>query len=321
MSLLRARPLALLLAVCALAPPVTAAPSAAEQTYRDAAKAEAGGDVVGALAKFESIPPAARDFLVRLHIASCKRKLGRFLESARDLEAILADPSVDEATRETAQGDLDELRTRTPKLYVRRSVATADVRATLDGVPLALPVTTPLNPGAHVVAATRDRREIFRREVVLAEGMSLEIEIDAPTSRAPAPPATVVGASIPGPSTSPSSSGALVDRGRSERVTRATGWVLIGLGGLGGLAAVGARVSADSAYHDWQQSCRGGPCDDDARNRTRRWDTATFAAIGVFVTGVGIGATLVLSSSGEARPVTVHATTGAVNGLEIVGSF
>jgi hypothetical protein len=324
MSLLRLPALGLAFAAAVFAAPLVAAPGPFEQTYRDAVKAESSGDVVGALARFEAIPPGSRDFLVRLHIASCKRKLARFLESAKELEAILADPRIDEATRETAQSDLDDLRTHTPKLFVRLSVGTSGLEITLDGEAVAVPVTRLLNPGAHLVVARRSGREVFRREVVLAEGMLLEVEIDAPVGRV-AMPSQSVGVEVGGnalpagaPSGPQSAPHAVRDGGV---VQRTAGWVLLGVGGVAALGAVGARRESNLAYRDWQTSCRTGPCDDEPRARTKVMDALTVTGVGLAVAGIGVGVALVLSAPSSPRVVEVRTTTGAVTGVELVGRF
>ncbi len=69
------------------------APSSAscQRDYKDAVKLESAGEVVRALAGLEAIPECARDYDTELHITSCKRKLGRLKEAARDYIAIGAD--------------------------------------------------------------------------------------------------------------------------------------------------------------------------------------------------------------------------------------
>lgn len=319
---LRASPLfAALIAACvASASPrldAAAADPTDGRTYKEAVKQESDGDVVGALAKFESIPEGRRDFLVRLHIASCKRKLGRFAASRGDLDAIVADPSADSATRDTAQSDLDDLRARTPKVSLRVSPATRGVVVTLDGEAVTPPTGRPLDPGAHVVVATRDGKEVFRRALQLAEGTTLEVEIDAPA----APTATPI-------TPTPAPRGDVgVSAGSGQRTV---GWALIGVGGALGLGAAGAFWQSGAAYDDWRGSCGPTGCDDGKRSRVEAWDAAKLVGTGLAVVGVGIGVTLLVTapsggkasgSGASSASLEVRAMTGGVTGLAVGGRF
>jgi hypothetical protein len=315
---------ALLLATvfASLAPAALASPAASPaeaKPYKEAVKLESDGDVVGALAKFESIPEAKRDFLVRLHIASCKHKLGRFLASQRDLEGILADPKVDAATRETAQSDLDDLRARTPKVSLRVSPATTGVVVTLDGEVVAAPAGRALDPGAHVVIATRDGTQVFKRELQLTEATAIDVEIDAPTARTTPPaPVTANPTPIAPPVVGTSGSG-----------LRTTGWILVAVGGVAGLGAAGAWWQSSSAYDDWKASCGLTGCDDDKASRVRTWDRTKVVGAGLAVVAVGVGVTLLVaapngSGVGEKPPaasLSVRATSGAITGVVLEGRF
>jgi hypothetical protein len=311
----------LLLAVCLAGAslPALAADPADAKTYKEAVKQENDGDVVGALARFESIPAARRDFLVRLHIASCKRKLGRFLASAQDLEAIVADAKADAATCETAQSDLDDLRARTPKVNVRLSPATQGVAVTLDGQAVTPPTGRPLDPGAHVVIATREGKEVFKRELQLAEATSIEVEIDAPAAAATplVTPAPVVAAT-------PTKGDAGAASGSSQR---AVGWTLIGVGGVLGLGAAGAFWESGKAFDDWKASCGPTGCDDGKKSRVQGWDAAKWVGTGLAVVGVGIGVTLVVTapsggSGAKAGAIEVRGVAGAgMTGVVLGGRF
>ncbi len=309
------------------APAAPPAPPAAARTYKEAVKLESDGDVVGALAKFESIPATTRDFLVRLHLASCKRKLGRYLASQQDLLEILADPKIDAATRETAQSDLDDLRARTPRVSLRVSAATSGVVVTLDGEAVAPPTGRALDPGAHVVIATRDGTQVFKRELQLPEATSIDVEIDAPAARAAPPPAP---AAAPAASTAASTdSGGGPIAAAPSSALRTTGWLLVAAGGVAGLGAVGAWRQSNSAYDDWRASCGPTGCDEDKASRVRTWDRWKVAGAGVALVGVGLGVTLLVvapggSGAGErpaAAELTVRATSGAITGVLVEGRF
>jgi hypothetical protein len=313
---MRALPaLAAVLVATMLGVSAAAAPSEAS-TYREGVKRENEGDVVGALGTFESIPAPKRDFLVRLHIASCKRKLRRFLASARDLETIIADPSADAATKETAQSDLDDLHARTPNVTVHLSSTTRDVTVSLDGEPIAPPLSRALDPGTHVVIATRGGTQVFKREVDLAESTTVDVEIHAP----------IVVASTPSPTPStntPTTKNDVPPHVGEDGTQRTVGWTLVGVGGVVALGAVGAWWQSNVAYDDYRASCGFTGCDPDKRARVETWDRWKVVGTGVAIAAVGVGVMLIVTSPPEkaAPSVSVKATAGAVTGFQIEGRF
>lgn len=106
----------LAIAVLLASTSATAKPAAIDKQYKAALKLENSGDLAGALAAFEAIPAEQRDYNTKLHIAGCKKKLGRLLDAEKDYEAIRTDPKADTATVETAASDLEDLRGRIPKI-------------------------------------------------------------------------------------------------------------------------------------------------------------------------------------------------------------
>lgn len=59
----------------ATVPAMAAKAYAYDKQYKAAVKQENSGDLVGALAAFEAIPEASRDYNTKLHIAGCRKKL------------------------------------------------------------------------------------------------------------------------------------------------------------------------------------------------------------------------------------------------------
>ena len=82
--------------------------------YKAAVKLENDGKLKEALAAFQALPEAKKDFDVRLHTGSCLRKLGRFKEARAVYLAIVNDAEADLPTRETASSELDDLSSRFP---------------------------------------------------------------------------------------------------------------------------------------------------------------------------------------------------------------
>lgn len=270
-----------------------------EPQYKAALKLENAGDVVGALAAFEAIPAEKRDFNTRLHIAGCKKKLGRLLEAERDYEAIRTDPKADPATVDTAASDLEDLRPRIPKLVVKLSAATSGVDVTIDGHDAKPPTTVTVNPGAHSVVATRDGKQVFKRDVTLAESTTIEVEVDAP-----APASAPIVAAPPAPVTkdvAPASSSS----------QRTWAYAALGAGAAFGLAAGGAWLLSGSAADDYAQSCGPRSCDESKADAVRRWETLSFVGAGIAIVGVGVGVTLLMTSPKEPS-VTMKASTNGV---------
>ncbi len=156
--------------------------STKDPSYRKGVAFEVAGNYNAALHEFESIAPAQRLAVTRMHIASCKAHLGLFLAAESDLVALLADPKLGAAERETAQGDLDLIRKKTPKLTIVLLASAQGADVSLDGVALVTPAMRALDAGAHVVIAKKGTKEIYHREVTLHEGSKVTLEVDDPNA-------------------------------------------------------------------------------------------------------------------------------------------
>jgi len=304
------RTLSALLALSLVLGSVPASAQAPEQKYKSGVKLENSGDLVGALAAFESIPVEKRDFNARLHIASCKKKLGRLLEAEQDYEAIRTDPKADKPTVETAASDLDDLRPRIPKLVVKLSAATSNVKVAIDGHEAKLPTTVAVNPGTHSVVATRGDAQVFKRDVTLAESTTIEVEVDAP---APASAPVVTPAATP--AATPAK-----DVPTTSSSQKTWGWVSIGAGAAFAAGAVGAWVYSGSLSDSYLSDCRATPdtCDSSKESSARTWETMTLVSGGLAVVAVGVGVTLLVTAPKSERTVAVRPTLG---GLVITGEF
>jgi hypothetical protein len=272
--------------------------------YKKGVKLENSGDLVGALASFESIAVAKRDWNTRLHIASVKRKLGRFSEAEQDLETIRTDPKADQPTIDTAASDLEDLRTRIPKLVIKLTTATTDVRVEVDGKSTTPPVTIAENPGAHSVVATRNDSVVFRRDVTLAESTTVEVLIDAPAPAATSVVAPPLHKDVPSP--------------REETSSQRTwGWIGVGTGVVFAGAAVATWMYSGSLADSYLSDCAAGPCDPSRAKTVRTWETLSLVSAGIAVVTAGVGVTLLVTVPKE-HSVAVSATT---NGIWLRGSF
>ncbi len=286
-----------------------------EQQYKAAVKLEVSGDIVGALAAFEAISPS--DYATKLHIASCKRKLGRFLDAERDYESIATDPNADSATRDTAASDLDDLRTRIPKLRLRFSAGTSGVIVTIDGTAVKVPGEHRTNPGAHEVVGKRGNSVVYERRVNLAESSSIEVEIDAPGAAHAGPPGQKETPPAPPPTSTPPST--------------TIGPLPFYVGG--GILAAGSVVSfvlASSAQDSVKDHCASQQalaCDTDAAgaSRMRTWETIGWMTGGAAVAAIGVGIVIHVRGREPATtapmPSVVRPIVGALNGLVWEGRF
>jgi len=313
-----ARPLAVALAcaVLGLAIHVSAAPSSSETAYKAAVKLEASGDVAGALAAFEAIDPAKRDYATKLHIASCKYKLNRLLEAEAAWEAIRTDPKADAATIETAASELTDVRERIPKLRVTVAAGTGSVVVKLDGHEIPAGSVQRVNPGAHVVTAERAGVSVFERKLEVAQSTTLDAIVDAPAAAVTktAPPAPVTNAPTP-----------VSDVDSNRGLKRATPFFAAGL--VFGAGVVVSRIAVGASAKTVEENCltqHAVACDVDAAGagRVHTFETLSFVSAGLAITSIGVGVVLMVTTNSEpARTVAVVPTFGAVNGLAMEGRF
>ncbi len=109
-----------------------AAPTGHEKNYKAAVQLESAGRISEALAAFEGIPVAARDWATRSHIAGCLEKLGRLRAARAAHEVILTDKALAPAERETTESNLADLVTRLPKIRVRTAQGAKDLTVSID---------------------------------------------------------------------------------------------------------------------------------------------------------------------------------------------
>lgn len=276
--------------------------------YSDGVKKQNAGDFGVALATFESIPVEERSYDTRLHIATCKARLGRLLDAAAELEQIIAVAKTDklpatqrEAIIDTAKSDLDELLLETPHLSVAVSARTTNVSVTIDGTAVTPPVDQPVDPGAHLVVAKRDGKEVFRKEITLERRAKTSVDVDVAPPVAPsveptkpvAPPATET---------------------PSKPIS---GYVALGAGVAFGAIAVGGFIARGTAYDDFKASCdTAAGCDDGLRAPVRKWEAISFTSAGLAVVGVGVGIYLLA----KPRSPSVALNLGPAS-VQLVGSF
>jgi len=273
--------------------------------YKAAVKLEVSGDIVGALQAFENIPVDRRDFNTRLHIAGCKKKLGRLLAAEADYEAIRTDPKADQPTIDTAGSDLEDLRTRIPVVKIRHAGAGAGVITLLDDREVSVPSTTKVDPGEHLVHARRGAATVFERKLRVDEGSTIEVVIEVPGDTAkPAVPAVAPPAPAEQPAKPPAPS-----------ASKTVAWVLAGatvaLVGTGTYFAIKASEFRDERD---DLASRGDAGAFDAADRARSaqmW--GRISVLGAIGTAAGSGY-FFWSSQNQQKPH-VAVGVGAIGGF------
>lgn len=114
--------------------------------------------------------------IVSYNYASALVHLDRMVEASRALRGVVADPGASPEVVEAARTLLSGVEPRIGQLTVRLRGDTTDVLVTIDDEPLpegSIGVPVPVDPGGHVVRATRGGLPIARREVEIHEGSPL----------------------------------------------------------------------------------------------------------------------------------------------------
>jgi len=202
----------------------------------------------------QSLRPSAA---TAYNLAAALDHLGRLVEAAEVLRAMLRDESTPAQVRTAANTSLARIEPRIATLTIHVSGASDDTRIVLDGVPLKplqLDVGIPVDPGMHVIAAWRDRTSLEEKSVTAAEGTSTELTLAIPaevpasaaaTTRA-APDLTVPTATSIAPTTTPTTPSRHARRDDSV-LSQWWFWTAVGL--VVGGAAVTATVMVAQEGH------------------------------------------------------------------------
>jgi len=302
------------------------APPGYEAKWKDVLAAEKAEEYERGLALLNEIPPDKQTIYTRLKRADLMVRLGKLVEAEAVLAALLKDPSAD-ALRATVQSDIDDLHARMPRLTVRVADGGAkDLWVTVDGEHVGPPVTIPINPGTHLVIASRDGKEVFRQKVALQDSQTLEVEIDASVAPPAVPVATV---SVPAPaakSTTATTAANNSDEPSSglRRATPAFATALLFAGG-----SVASFIVMNAAQRSAEANCatqHALECDTNAAGsgKIRTWETLGWLSAGLSVAAIGTGIVLwTTADSGRQKKVgTAAPLIGAGTlGISLTGQF
>lgn len=299
--------LSAVLAVSAMASavPIQLAP-AHKAKYSDGVKKQSAGNFAAALASFESIPVSDRSYDTRVHIASCKARLGRLLDAAAELEEIIKlamedkiPPAQRDAIVDTAKSDLDELVADTPRLTITTSERSKDLVVMLDNAAVAVPFDRAFDPGTHLVIAKRGGEEVFRRDVVLERKGKVSVEIDVPAPIVPPPHREEPLSDVPAP----------------KSTTPVLGYIALGTGVAFAGLAVGGFIARGTAVDAYKAQCdTAAGCDPELRGPVKTWEAISFTSVALSAVSIGVGVYLV------ARPTPVSVSVGPTS-FHLVARF
>lgn len=285
------RRLLLLTVVLGLASPAQADDDQKEQArelFHRAGKAMKAGDYAGAAELYERSNRLYPAPTAELGHARALVKLGKLLSAAERYTLLIETELGDEPPEAFVEAVASAKKERELVLpRVPRLVITLDGEAaiTLDGErlpPEALGIERLVDPGQHVVSATRDGEELTQREVTVEEGQTMKVLLSVPSV---------------GDYGDEDASGGGGSAGAAQRIT---GYALLGLGGAATLAFAitgGLYLKERGTVDD--ECDEEGLCSQaglDAVDRTRTMGVVNTASLVIALVASGAGLTLVLTA-------------------------
>jgi len=237
---------------------------------------------------------------ILLNVATCARDEGDLLEAKAGFEAARREaesyPGESERRKlwmNAADEALRQLRPRLAELHLvvpSGAALPASWAARIDGEPLALANGRALqNPGTHRLEVQAEGREPYAREVVLAEGERLQVEVQL---------ALAVPAAEAAPVEPPASEPPAAPAGGSSRVLPT---VLAVGGGVITLAGLTAGLLSWQRTNDLESVCPGSACPEGELSEANRLATAADILVGSgLVLGLIGGGWLIFG--GESEP-------------------
>jgi hypothetical protein len=257
---------------------------AARELAMSGAEAFDKQDFATALDRFQRAESLYKVPSISVMLARCFARVGRVVEAVDKYEETLRVP-LDAAAPEAFQravadatAEVEAARARVARLELRLPAdAPAGVVVTLDDRPVPaalLGVPTPVNPGAHHLAARAPGRAPYAFDVVLPEGGRQNVEISLEPSSQQAAPVT-----SPGPRASGQRTSALT-------IVLLTGGSLgIVAGAVTGIAALNHKSHLDAAC---TPGCPANMAGD--LSAFRRDRTLSYVGFGVGLAAAGAGA-------------------------------
>ena len=240
---------------------------------------------------------------VRFNIALCEERLGLLVAALGDYELAGSDAQAQKAdqVRQEVDARLESLKSRVPRVVVRRGEGADSATISLDGVALGDSVLNsplPIDPGPHVVEGTGSGFLPFKESFRVAEQQTATIEVKlTPAPIKPEP--LVVHPSPPPPQT-----------------MRTAGFV-VGGAGVASLIASGAMFYLrQTTINDLDKQCGAdrASCPESANStidRGKLYTTLGNITLAVGAVGLGVGATLVVIGGRSSSRASVGIAPGA----------
>ena len=112
------------------------------------------------------------------NLAAALVRLGKVVEAASLLRAVMTDPESPPPLVAQAQEQLETAEARIARLTIRPGATGSDVAFYVDDTVVRTDIELPLDPGAHVVEARRGSETVATREVTLDDGADEELELE-----------------------------------------------------------------------------------------------------------------------------------------------
>lgn len=266
-------------------------------------EAELAGDFARALRVYEAVPPFDRTVRLRLHMATCKARVGRVRDAISDFQDLVNDPFV----RPEALAGLADAKGRLGRIYVEVVGVHDDITVFVDGEKALFDEDHPVDPGTHVVVMRKGAKEVARKRCEVEAGKRVEAILFAPVPPAatsPTPTITVVGNGAQGPVIG--ATGPVSISNSTTNVYQSSITPLLFTGAIAGGLAIGSFLFLRETQSDVIDNCRQqiaiGPCDLKAAGigRLRAFEVTTWALGGISV--ASFGTALVLWRVDAARP-------------------
>jgi hypothetical protein len=311
----RARCLALAVALTALATPALADPTSEKRSQALELAGEAmdlvdAGDYKAALGKFEQADAIVSAPTIKLEMARCLDKLDRLQEAAAKYREVIAtnltpkSPVPHQEARKAAVKELQALLEVVPTLTVTVVGAGAEeARVTLGARtirPEEIGEAISLDPGSYVVEATSGERRAHRA-FKAERGDDRQIVLELPERAAP----------LPAPVASDDGGGATL---------RTVGWVGVGVGGA--VLSIGSilGVVVVTEEGDLLDRCPERQCPPEAHDDARSFDQLRVASTATLVSGgvvAAVGVLLVVlapSGAGDGADTALHLGPDGIGG-------